>query len=56
MSVSDWETIRDYYSESDDDSLPDLIVRRIVDSDSDNDSSIESMEENEESDDDFFDT
>ena len=43
VSVSDWERISNYYNESEDDSLPDLIIRRLVDSNSDDDSSIESM-------------
>ena len=58
VSESDWETISDYYSESEDDFLPDLLIIRLVAGDSDDDSSIESMEDSlsEESDDDFFDT
>lgn len=47
MSVSenDWETISDYYSESEEDSLPGFIVRSLVDSDSDDDYYIKIMED-----------
>ena len=54
VSVSYWETISNYYSESDDDSLPNLLIRWLLDSDND-DSSIKSMEDDlgNKSDDDF---
>ena len=54
VSVSDWETISNYYSESENDSLPGLVLRRLVNSGINDYSSIESTEENEESDDDFL--
>ena len=55
VSVSYWDTTDDYFSESDNDSLPNLLIRGLVDSD-DDDSSIESMGDDylsNESDDDF---
>ena len=42
VSITYWDTTDDYFSESDDDSLPNLLIRGVVDSDGD-DSSIESM-------------
>ena len=56
VSDSDWEIISDYYSESEDDSLHDLIIIRLVDSDSDDDYSIDSMGDSlsDESNDDIF--
>ena len=50
MSENDWETISDYYSELDGNSLLSLVVRSLIeDSDSDEDeeiSSVERMEDN----------